>query len=127
MFISKKQGNNGTFALLSLLSTMRSSGADGDSSKNGFATPTICQTDGGNPRTTQYLNTFEVFAHPDYDKPLFFSYMVDTPNKITKELLFTGYDHISCDARAFDCYCCLGGFAANKQDLKAGLLRFEAP
>ena len=61
---------------------MRSSGVDGGSSRNKFATPTICKIDGGNPRTTQYLHTFEVFVHPDYDQQLFLSYMVDFPDKI---------------------------------------------
>ena len=61
---------------------MGSFGSDGGSSKNGFATPTFCKNDGGNPRTTQYLHTFEVFVHPEYDQQLFFSYMVDFPDKI---------------------------------------------
>ena len=50
---------------------------------DGSATPTNCKIDGGNPSITQYLHTFDVFAHPDNDQQLFFSYMVDIPDKIT--------------------------------------------
>ena len=32
-----------------------------------------------------------------------------------------------CNAQVFDCPCCLGGLAVDKWDLKAELLRFEAP
>ena len=36
---------------------------------DGFATPTDCKIDGGNPwQTTQYQLTFDVFVHPDYDQ-----------------------------------------------------------
>ena len=50
---------------------------------DGFATPTNCKIDGGNPRqATQHEHTFDVFVHPDYDQQFLFSNMVDFPEKI---------------------------------------------